>query len=129
MSDHLVPFQDSVRLNGWTVPFCSYPPTATQWLASTQETLRRELPHSGELVPAFGLGTTDQSEPFQASTRVLSYSEEVSYSPTATQLLELVQETPPSQLWLLRAGAGTIDHALPFQRSINARGVSRPSES
>jgi hypothetical protein len=78
MIDHLAPFQDSVRVNPSSFPFCPYPPTATQWLASTQETLSRLLPNSGELVPPFGLGTTDQSEPFQVSTSVFTYFEEVS---------------------------------------------------
>jgi hypothetical protein len=67
-----------------------------------------------------GLGTIVQLLPFQDS---ISGCPTPSF-PVAMQLVELVQETLPSELTAPTLGLGTIDHADPFQDSISVCDVS-----
>ena len=56
------------------------------------------------------------TEPFHRSTRTRS----VSPLPTAVQFVAVQHETAWSDaFWLAGFGLGTIDHAVPFQRSVN----------
>ena len=70
-------------LGGW---LGTYPPTAVQSVALTQDTPEKE--------PALGLETIDHVPPSQVSTRVPFWAP----VPTATQLVALVQDTPRSEL-------------------------------
>jgi hypothetical protein len=69
--------------------------------------------------PGLGLELDDHVVPFHESTSVFnSFSGlELSLKPTASQLLERLQETPSRRPAL---GPGTIDHDDPFQDSISA---------
>src|ERR1700683_1399775 len=60
-----------------------------------------------------GLGTADQALPSQDSVRVSEVAP-VSEYPTATQFVELVQETPFRMFWVapLTLGLGTISYGI-----------------
>jgi hypothetical protein len=61
----------------------------------------------------------DQVVPLKVSTSV-NVSTVFAYSPTASQLVEDVQETPERKLWLLvGTGADCAVHETPFQVSIS----------
>jgi hypothetical protein len=68
----------------------------------------------------FGLDMTDHDAPFQRSTSVF-IADEVSYQPTAKQLLVPGHDTPFNALRVAFSGFGlaTTDHAVPFQRCTN----------
>jgi hypothetical protein len=79
--DQLLPFQISINASD---------PTATQWVESVHEIPRR-VPWPSAL---FGLGTTDQVDPFQVSTRVWPAPDALVKDPTAMQSLAAGHETP-----------------------------------
>jgi hypothetical protein len=118
-TDHVVPFHSSV--NVCVEPVASPDsPTATQYAWVTHDTPRNLF--SG--LPVFGLGTTVQVLPSQISTSVWPVQTEFTCPgpelPTATQKVELTQETPASSLVGLALGAGAIVHTAPSQASIRA---------
>jgi len=86
ITDQVVPSQDSIRgLSVGEVPLTLAKPTATQSVVLTHDTLPRSLPS-----PGLGLGTTDQTDPFQDSASVVAAL--LSF-PTAMQKVVLVHDT------------------------------------
>ena len=78
-----------------------------------------------KLPSGLGLATIDHFAPFQRSTNGRDGATAVVYSPTATQFVWVVHDTLeslapklPGGLWL-----ATIDHRVPFQRSIKILGT------
>jgi hypothetical protein len=115
--DQLVPFQTSA-MAAWTFDEGStVPPTATQSLASAHETPKSSL----VTLATFGLGTADQVDPFQVSTRVWFTTDDASTEfPTATQSLTAGHVTSWSLLFPdAGLGLGTTDQVAPFQTSLN----------
>lgn len=98
----------------WDAPELVYAPTDVQLVELVQATPLRAL----LLLPWLGLATTAQALPFQASTRVCSTLDPLISSPTATQLVELGQDTLSRELfpapWL---GLATVDHVPPVHCS------------
>jgi hypothetical protein len=120
--NHFDPFQRSTSVRGgpnWKRPGVDCDePTAVQLVALAHETSASELKPRGRL----GLGTIDHVLPFQRSINVAGSSgPPMSLKPTAKQLVALVHATLLSMLPEPIAGLGlvTIDHFVPFQRSIN----------
>ena len=102
--DHVVPFQ--WRANG-AAPF---DPTAMQLAAAEHDTARRCFDVSASPLVIV------HTEPFHRSTSTRS----VSPLPTAVQFVAVQQETASSDaFWLGGFGLGTIDHDVPFQRSVS----------
>ncbi len=106
--DHLVPFQRSTSVS----VLCE--PTATQLCAVVHET-----PSSWFGPPPFGVGdgTTDHDVPFHRSINVSERKPD--RSPTAKQLVALVQVIDDKRDSRFNVGLATIAHVVPFQRSIN----------
>jgi hypothetical protein len=88
--DHVLPFQDSMRVRPDTAPFRGLldSPTAVQEMVETQDTPNRRV---SRFLP--GLGTMDHPVPFQDSIRAWS-NPPLKYEPTAVQSLAVTQETP-----------------------------------
>src|SRR5437016_633898 len=78
----------------------------------------------------FGLATTDHALPFHRSVSVVVASPRVPAVPTAKQNVALTHDAPDNELpsveWpgRMRLGLGTIDHVLPFHRSVSVRAPS-----
>src|SRR5277367_1551777 len=86
--DHTVPLEDSISVCSTPDPL-TYLPDAVQELGAVHETpVRMLFP-----VPSSGVVTTDQSDPSQDSTSVLSVPDVSTSLPTAMQLAALVHET------------------------------------
>jgi hypothetical protein len=121
ITDQVFPFQDSARVADPLLAL-KREPTAAQLAALTHDT------PSSTLSPGLGLGVIDQAFPFQVSTKGLLVSAgRGSYTPTATQNDELVQDTPnrSTGLALFRGvGLGMIDQARPFHAA--ARVLTSP---
>ena len=113
--DQLAPFQSSANVS--LPALVENRPTATHVVALEQET-----PVSSEVcAPAsFGLATTDQLVPFQASVNVL-FSACDKDPPTAKQLVAAEHETAckPDAAVSVPFGLVTIDQLVPFQLSTN----------
>jgi hypothetical protein len=91
-------------------------PTAVQAVAEVQDTPSRLL----EMLPALGLGTTDQLVPFQDSISVWYGLPPV--LPVAVQVVAEVQDTPERVSPVLAGlGLGTTDQLVPFQDSARVR--------
>jgi hypothetical protein len=90
-TDQVVPSQVSTR-SWYVLAVFKEVPTATQSTELTHDTLVRLLP----MLLGLGLGTTDQTVPFQDSVNVVDVvvPEDV---PTAMQKIELGQDTPSSR--------------------------------
>ena len=117
--DHLAPSQrsTSVLLADDDVEEL---PTAKQLVVVGHDTSASELP---DALAALGLATIDHVAPFQCSISVfvIWVGENASTEPTAKHDVTPRHETELSVGWLLlvRSGLATIDHAVPFQRSIS----------
>jgi hypothetical protein len=74
--------------------------------------LVHDTPSSAVPAPAFGFGSVVQTVPFQLWARACSTFESVTYSPTATQLVELTQDTAIGSPLLPRSGLLTTFHPL-----------------
>ena len=124
-TDQVLPFQISVIGFSLAVQHAPKWPTAAQNAAVTQETPNRKLTWP---VPGLGLGTIDQAVPFQVSISV-RYDDrllgDAADHPTAVQALADTQETPCSSSRPALLGLGTIDQAVPFQRSTRVLGSTR----
>src|SRR5215471_9654486 len=102
------------------LPFqCSMMPVAPPEENPTAQASRAEVAVTLTSRAAAGLGTRAQDEPFQRSIRLASRSPLSTMVPTA-QALVAERAVTPSRLPMLRAGAGTRVHAVPFQCSIRA---------
>ena len=111
-TDHLVPFQDSMRVAGLPEPELVEPPTAVQAAADRHCTLASVLCPD----PGLGLGTWDQLVPFHDSMRVL-LKRLVPCSPTAVHAAADTHDTLVRGLLNPGLGLGTTDHVVPFQDS------------
>jgi hypothetical protein len=110
----LEPFHRSMNAEGVVLPFpCQ--PTAKQFVALVHDAPRSSLNAS----PSSGAGSnaalTDQAVPFQRSVRRCGRPT-LDWLPTATQRVALVHDTSMRDAFVV--GGGTIDHVVPFQRSI-----------
>jgi hypothetical protein len=118
--DQLVPFQVSAKaaIVGDAELTSTVLPTATQSVESAHEAPLSPL----ETPATFGLGRTDQVDPFQVSTKVWSrFDPELREDPTATQSLAAGQVTSWSRLACVPGpGLGTTDQVDPFHSSLSA---------
>jgi hypothetical protein len=122
-TDHEVPSHDSMRVWGWIA--VNVAPTATQVVELVQDTPSRLSASLGS-----GLATIDHDVPSQDSTSVCCATtvSNVSYTPTATQLLALVHDTLFN--WSFCSvpvlGLGTIDQLVPSHDSTSVCQVEPP---
>jgi hypothetical protein len=102
---HVVPFQPSA--SGVRAELEITAPTASHAVAAPQDT-----PLTDALVTPAGRGivTSDQVVPFQVSANgaVVNVVDDVTDTPTATQLVDEVHETPASRLLVLPLGLGVV---------------------